>query len=75
MQDNERYDLDLEKRECGYRVRKLTDIPCVHAICAISSLKLDPKECVVEFFTKVAFLRSYEYIIHPLNDSSLWPHL
>nr|KAJ0220123.1 hypothetical protein LSAT_V11C200099760 [Lactuca sativa] len=75
VQCNERYGVDLEKRECGCRCWRLTGIPCVHAICAISSLNLDPEEFVAEWFTKSAFLRAYEYTIHPLNDSTLWPHM
>ncbi|XP_023759188.1 uncharacterized protein LOC111907628 [Lactuca sativa] len=70
---NERYDVDLEKRECGCRGWQLTGIPRVHAICAISSLNLDPEEFVADWFTKYAFLRAYEYTIHPLKDSNLWP--
>nr|KAJ0224806.1 hypothetical protein LSAT_V11C100035230 [Lactuca sativa] len=75
VQCNERYGIVLEKRECGCRGWQLTGIPCVHAICAISSLNLDPEEFVAEWFTKSTFLRSYEYTIHPLNDSTLWPHM
>ncbi|XP_023761534.1 uncharacterized protein LOC111909973 [Lactuca sativa] len=75
LQCNERYGVDLEKRECGCRCWQLTGIPCVHAICVISSLNLDPEEFVAEWFTKSAFLRAYEYTIHPLNDSTLWPHM
>ncbi|CAI9267505.1 unnamed protein product [Lactuca saligna] len=64
----------MKKRVCVCGGWQLTCIPSVYAICVISSLNLDPKEYVVQCFTKVAFLGSYEYIIHPLNDSSLRPH-
>nr|KAJ0189690.1 hypothetical protein LSAT_V11C800424920 [Lactuca sativa] len=64
---------DIRKRECGCRGWQLTGIPRVHAICAISSLNLDPEEFVADWFTKYAFLRAYEYTIHPLKDSNLWP--
>nr|KAJ0224720.1 hypothetical protein LSAT_V11C100014620 [Lactuca sativa] len=74
VQSNERYGVDMEKRECVCRGWQLIGIPCVYVICAISSLNLDLEEYVIECFTKAAFLRSYEYIIHPVNDSSLWPH-
>ncbi|CAI9284540.1 unnamed protein product [Lactuca saligna] len=33
------------------------------------------EEYVAEWFTKSAFLRAYEYNIHPLNDSTLWPRM
>ncbi|CAI9272443.1 unnamed protein product [Lactuca saligna] len=75
VQCNERYGVDLGKRECGCRGWQLTGIPCVHAICAISSLNLDPEEFVADWFTKSAFLRAYEYTINPLNDSTLWPQM
>ncbi|CAI9278984.1 unnamed protein product [Lactuca saligna] len=75
VQGDERYGVDLEKRKCGCRGWKLTEIPCVHAICAISSLNLDLEEYVAEWFTKSAFLRAYEYTIHPMNDSTLWPYM
>ncbi|CAI9277499.1 unnamed protein product [Lactuca saligna] len=75
VQGNERYIVDLENREGGCRGWQLTGIPCVHAICAIYSLNLDSEEVFVEWFTKSTFLRAYEYTIHPLNDSTLWPHM
>ncbi|CAI9286323.1 unnamed protein product [Lactuca saligna] len=33
------------------------------------------EEYVAEWITKSAFLRAYEYTIHPLNDSTLWLHM
>ncbi|KAL4565604.1 hypothetical protein LXL04_029706 [Taraxacum kok-saghyz] len=68
----QRYAVDLEKRECGCRSWQLSGIPCVHGMAAISSLNLNPEDFVAECFTKAAFLRAYEYSIHPLNDSSMW---
>nr|KAJ0211080.1 hypothetical protein LSAT_V11C400212470 [Lactuca sativa] len=54
---------------------QLTGIPCVHAISTISSLNLDVEAFVSNSYTKSSFLSSYEYNIHPLNDSSEWPHV
>ncbi|KAL4581649.1 hypothetical protein LXL04_006175 [Taraxacum kok-saghyz] len=73
LQGGERYAVDLEKRECGCRSWQLSGIPCVHGMAAIASLNLNPEDFVAECFTKTAFLRAYEYSIHPLNDSSMWP--
>ncbi|CAI9287636.1 unnamed protein product [Lactuca saligna] len=49
-----------------------------HMLVDTSSLKLCnvmKEELVAEWFTKSAFLRVYEYTIHPVNDSTLWPHM
>nr|KAJ0213335.1 hypothetical protein LSAT_V11C400182760 [Lactuca sativa] len=72
---NERYAVNLNQRACGCRSWQLTGIPCVHAISAISSLNLDVEAFVSNSYTKASFLSSYEYNIHPLNDSSEWPHV
>nr|KAJ0200081.1 hypothetical protein LSAT_V11C600339600 [Lactuca sativa] len=72
---NERYVVDLNQRSCGCKGWQLTDIPCVHAISTISSLNLDVEAFVSNSYTKASFLSSYEYNIHPLNDSSEWPHV
>ncbi|KAL7585933.1 uncharacterized protein LOC111921312 [Lactuca sativa] len=72
---NERYVVDLNQRACGCRSWQLTGIPCVHAVSAISSLNLDVEAFVSNSYTKASFLSSYEYNIHPLNDSSEWPHV
>ncbi|CAI9269996.1 unnamed protein product [Lactuca saligna] len=72
---NERYAIDLNQRACGCKSWQLAGIPCVHAISAISSLNLDVEAFVSNPYTKASFLSSYEYNIHPLNDSSEWPHV
>nr|KAJ0186353.1 hypothetical protein LSAT_V11C900465490 [Lactuca sativa] len=41
----------------------------------ISSLNIDVEAFVSNSYTKASFLSRYEYNIHPLNDTSEWPHV
>ncbi|CAI9304143.1 unnamed protein product [Lactuca saligna] len=69
---NDRYAVDLIRRTCGCRRWQLTGIPCVHAVAAISSMNLNSEDYVANCYSKATYLTCYAYIIHPLNDSSLW---
>nr|KAJ0187704.1 hypothetical protein LSAT_V11C900482970 [Lactuca sativa] len=66
-----RYVVDLNQRSCGCKSWQLTDIPCVHFIYTISSLNINVEAFVSNSYTKALSL----YNIHPLNDSSEWPHV
>nr|KAJ0219221.1 hypothetical protein LSAT_V11C300130470 [Lactuca sativa] len=69
---NDMYVIDLIRRTCGCRRWQLTRIPCVHGVTAISSMNLNLEEYVASCYSKETYLTCYAYIIHPLNDSSLW---
>nr|KAJ0203538.1 hypothetical protein LSAT_V11C500232650 [Lactuca sativa] len=69
---NDRYAIDLIRRTCGCRRWQLTGIPYVHGVAAISSMNLNSEEYVASCYSKATYFTCYAYIIHPLNDSSLW---
>ncbi|CAI9287332.1 unnamed protein product [Lactuca saligna] len=66
------YGVDLIAKTCACRIWKLTGIPCLHGVAAISSLNQDAETYVSQSYSKEAYLKCYNYSINPLNGSDMW---
>ncbi|CAN1181269.1 hypothetical protein LINPERPRIM_LOCUS6153 [Linum perenne] len=62
----------MRRRTCVCGRWQLTGIPCSHSISCIQYNREKPEEYVDPSLKVEAALRSYAYVIYPLNDSSQW---
>ena len=69
------YGVDLQNRTCACRIWQLTGIPCVHAMAAIAYLNQNAESFVSSSYTRLSFLKSYNYNINPLNGTAMWPQV
>ncbi|CAI9303419.1 unnamed protein product [Lactuca saligna] len=69
---HEVYVVYLNQRTCACRGWKLSGIPCIHAMDAISYLNENVEDYVATWFTTEMFGNCYKYTINPLNGSEMW---
>lgn len=73
--DGMRWSVDLARRECACRKWQLSGIPCAHAISGMLSRNIGIYEYIDACYTKEAYLRTYNPVIHPVSSPDLWPEL
>ncbi|CAN0899567.1 hypothetical protein LINGRAHAP2_LOCUS20347, partial [Linum grandiflorum] len=64
--------VDLGERTCTCGRWKLSGIPCTHAVSCILFNKEKPEAYVDPCYHVQTGIRSYSYVIHPINDSTQW---
>ncbi|XP_058212292.1 uncharacterized protein LOC131324362 [Rhododendron vialii] len=68
------YVVDIGRHSCTCRQWDLTGIPCKHGIAAIWIDKREPEEFVHQCFHISTFINTYNDMINPIPDQSLWVH-
>ncbi|KAH7859412.1 hypothetical protein Vadar_000761 [Vaccinium darrowii] len=66
--------VDIGERTCTCRKWDVCGIPCAHGMAAIITHKGDPQEYVDQCFHCSTFAKSYNYIIKPIPDQTMWVH-
>ncbi|KAM6567513.1 hypothetical protein CsatA_026641 [Cannabis sativa] len=69
---NRSYTVDLEKRTCSCKCFQYDEMPCSHAMCAISNKSLNCYDFCSYYYTKEAYVATYEESISPLGDPHVW---
>ncbi|KAE8790094.1 hypothetical protein D1007_35609 [Hordeum vulgare] len=69
----ETYYVNLEKWTCDCKKWDLTIVPCNHAVCATTRLKLQREDFVHDFFKKPLYKETYKHIVYPLPGPEFWP--
>ncbi|KAK9285521.1 hypothetical protein L1049_024715 [Liquidambar formosana] len=67
-----RYFVNLQLRTCNCGAWEISGLPCKHAIKCISHKRGKFEEYCHEYFSKAAYLRAHDVIIHPITDESTW---
>ncbi|KAL0320080.1 UNVERIFIED_CONTAM: hypothetical protein Sradi_5269500 [Sesamum radiatum] len=65
--------VDINMKTCSCRRRKLTGIPCVHAVSAIVSCGRIPEDYVHNCYSIETFKKAYSFIINPVRGQTEWP--
>ncbi|CAN6171229.1 unnamed protein product [Urochloa humidicola] len=73
MHFNNRFTVDLDKKECSCRYWQLSGLPCPHAISSIffKTNKLD--DYIASCYYVEDFKKTYSYCLQPLEGMSNWP--
>ncbi|XP_060190001.1 uncharacterized protein LOC132619031 isoform X2 [Lycium barbarum] len=65
--------VNLNSNTCTCRSWMLKGIPCCHAIAALHFRKLEPIHYVAHWYTKDAYLKTYNSFIQPVTNMAMWP--
>ncbi|XP_030468735.2 uncharacterized protein LOC115687352 [Syzygium oleosum] len=71
--DDDRFVVDLAGKTCACREWGISGIPCRHAICCITLMKLDIDDYVDDCFKKDAYERCYQFPFPAMNGKKMWP--
>ncbi|XP_057774977.1 uncharacterized protein LOC130993934 [Salvia miltiorrhiza] len=63
----------IKSRTCTCRVWELNGIPCMHAIAALTFLKVDPVAYVHEYYTIKRYILAYAFGLESLYGKKMWP--
>ncbi|KAL3498355.1 hypothetical protein ACH5RR_041087 [Cinchona calisaya] len=66
------YVVALNENSCSCNEWNLTGIPCVHATTSIVNGNNEPSEFVNDFYTVDSYKITYQHMIMPVPDDSLW---
>ncbi|KAK8619239.1 hypothetical protein V6N13_133205 [Hibiscus sabdariffa] len=66
------YIVKLQDRICSCRSWQLTDLPCLHACCAIWHMGGDPDDYLDQCYHKNTYMKAYAYALHPINGAHDW---
>ncbi|XP_021742853.1 uncharacterized protein LOC110708933 [Chenopodium quinoa] len=67
------FPLSLNQKICSCGAWQLSDIPCRHAVRAMLHAKVDPHNYVSSWYSARTYKQVYNFVIHPIPDSSQWP--
>ncbi|WMV51928.1 hypothetical protein MTR67_045313 [Solanum verrucosum] len=65
--------VDIVRRTCSCRAWQLKGIPCPHGVAALHYKQNEPIHYVASCYNKETYLRTYEYVIQPMNNMNMWP--
>jgi len=74
-QTNEKYHVNLLRRECDCRRWLLTGLPCCHAISCMKSQNMNIYEYVPDCYKKERYADCYSSVIYPANGQCLWERI
>ncbi|KAK2663651.1 hypothetical protein Ddye_002225 [Dipteronia dyeriana] len=69
------YMVNLDSKRCDCRLWELSGIPCKHALAVLTSIRQQAENFIHMYLLKDAYIRTYNNIIHPIPDQSLWPNI
>ncbi|XP_058223177.1 uncharacterized protein LOC131332884 [Rhododendron vialii] len=64
--------VDIGERTCTCGKWDVCGIPCSHGMAAIITDKSNPQDFVLECFHVATFAKTYEHMIKPIPDASMW---
>ena len=67
--------MDLNKRSCDCYKWDLTGIPCEHACCCLSTIRIPAEMYVHDYYKKDTFLAAYGHLINPVPGEQFWPEV
>ncbi|KAF7802871.1 uncharacterized protein G2W53_041982 [Senna tora] len=70
---NEKFAIDLSRRECGCRKWMLTGIPFAHAISCINHMGGKPENYIPSYYRTEHYKMCYVPVINPSDGPNLWP--
>ncbi|KAJ1416008.1 Zinc finger, PMZ-type [Sesbania bispinosa] len=63
---NNRHVVDLQGKTCGCTQWQISGLPCIHTAATIRYKRAKIEDYVDVYYNPIAFVRSYDTIIHPL---------
>ncbi|XP_021759165.1 uncharacterized protein LOC110724075 [Chenopodium quinoa] len=67
------FPLNLNQNICSCGAWQVSGIPCRHAVRAMLHAKVDPHNYVSSWYSARTYKQVYNFVIHPIPDSSQWP--
>ncbi|XP_022863986.1 uncharacterized protein LOC111384009 [Olea europaea var. sylvestris] len=64
--------IDIEKRTCTCRMRQVDQMSCPHALTVIATTKRDTYNYCSYFYTREAYMNTYQYTIYPVGNPNEW---
>lgn len=64
--------VSLQNQTCSCRVWDLTGIPCIHAVSAIQSCRLNVMDYVSHYYTKAKYMQCYSHCLEVLQGAPFW---
>ncbi|XP_023638931.1 uncharacterized protein LOC111830653 [Capsella rubella] len=69
------YSVDMEKKTCGCGYWQLNGIPCMHAMCVITTTKLDLNDYVSDYYLSSRWRLLYKEGMKPVQGMKMWKRL
>ncbi|WVZ99349.1 LOW QUALITY PROTEIN: hypothetical protein U9M48_044670 [Paspalum notatum var. saurae] len=70
---NNRFTVDLSKKQCSCRYWQLAGLPCPHAISCIFFKTNSLAEYIAPCYSVAEFKKTYSYCLQPLEGMTSWP--
>uniref|UniRef100_A0A803QJI4 SWIM-type domain-containing protein n=1 Tax=Cannabis sativa TaxID=3483 RepID=A0A803QJI4_CANSA len=79
---NDEFQVDYDTKSCTVRLNEgycicgqwqARGIPCLHAAACINTTRADISDYCSPYFTTEMWKKSFEGIMHPIPDESIWP--
>ena len=68
-----RFTVDLDRKQCSCRYWQLSGLPCHHAISCIFFKTSSLEDYIASCYSTEAFNRTYDYCLNPLEGMNGWP--
>lgn len=72
MHFDNRFSVDLEKRECSCRYWQLSGLPCPHAISCIFFKTNSLEDYIANCYSVEEFKKTYSYFLEPVEGMNSW---
>ncbi|KAI9165979.1 hypothetical protein LWI28_024035 [Acer negundo] len=69
------YIVNLDSKRCDYGLWELSGILCKHALAVLTSTRQQAENFIYPYLLNDAYIKTYNNIIHPIPDQSLWPNI
>ncbi|CAA7049184.1 unnamed protein product [Microthlaspi erraticum] len=69
------WSVDMDKKTCGCGYWQLNGIPCMHAMCVITNLKLDLNDYVSDYYLTSKWQALYDEGMKPVQGIKAWKRL
>uniref|UniRef100_A0A1J3H9G1 SWIM-type domain-containing protein n=1 Tax=Noccaea caerulescens TaxID=107243 RepID=A0A1J3H9G1_NOCCA len=69
------YSVDMEKKTCGCGYWQMNGIPCMHAMCVITTTRLDLNDYVSDYYLTSRWRELYVRGMKPVQGMKLWRRL
>lgn len=73
MHFDNKFSVDLEKKECSCRYWQLSGLPCPHAISCIFLKTNSLDEYIASCYSVESFKNTYEHCLQPVEGMTNWP--
>ncbi|XP_033148589.1 uncharacterized protein LOC117134391 [Brassica rapa] len=69
------YTVNMEEKTCGCGYWQLNGLPCMHAMCVITTTKLNLNNYVSDYYLTSTWRQLYYTGMKPIQGMKLWPRL